>query len=202
MFNLQIGNKKTKNQPQEQLSQTEPQPENQTKATEASAEPLNTSSPQIDAEPTHFDDLISDAEASEFEHEQAEVRSNMLTQEDFRTLWVKGFGGASMLTGIKALSLPNSHVGIEEAEMCADAIYETILDIPALHFMLNPSNKWLERAMVIGMFTMGMRNAVIQEAIERRNEQAGAQSKTKTKQKTHDTGELTPDQMSALTGGA
>lgn len=160
---------------------------------------LNISSQGMN-EPSHFDDLINAQEEAEHEQEREAITSTMLTQEDFRLLWVKAFSGASMLTGIKALRLPNGHVDIDAAHAASDAIYETILDIPALHFMLHPSNKWIERAFVVGMFGMGMRAAVIEEAIQRRKEAQKDAPRPAPAAKSHDTGDLTPEQAAALTG--
>lgn len=129
-----------------------------------SAQPSNTSSPQTDA-PTHFDELIEGAESAERVEQQQAIKSTMLREEDFRVLFVKGLSGLSMVTGIESLRLPNTHVDVRGAEDCADAIYGTIVDIPALHFMLSPGNKWLERAFVVGMFSFGMVKAIEAEAL-------------------------------------
>lgn len=98
-------------------------------------------------------------------------------------LFVKGLSGVSMLTGIDSLRLPNGHVDIRAAEDCADAIYGTILDVPALHFLLHPGNKWMERAFVVTMFSMGMVKAIEAEGREKLAAKRAAQTMDYSKAK-------------------
>jgi hypothetical protein len=164
---------------------------------------LNTSSQAtIDETVTGFDHFLEQAEAEQEQQREAEqqaVISKMMTREEFRQNFIGLHGFASVATGIQALSLPNTHINEATANEVADTFYETILDVPMLHFMLYPGNKWLGRGFVVMMYVQGMRAAI---KVERGKGQKAdfSAAKQSTKQKTHDTGELSPDQAAALTG--
>ena len=90
----------------------------------------------------------------------AQASSTMISKENFHTLFCGGFTAASHMTKLKSMAVDASDGG---AIACTEALYDTILDIPALHFLLNPYNKWFERAIVIGAFTVPMAAGVAQE---------------------------------------
>jgi hypothetical protein len=183
---------------QEILDQSQP-----ATAPEESAQPLDTSSPAT-SEPDHFDELIGRAEEVEQEGEKAAISAKMLTQDQFRQSFIGLHGMASSFTGWQSLALPNSHVNEATANEVADTLYETILDVPMLHFMIQPGNKWLGRTIVMAVYVQGMRQAITAEAAQKRKEKGEeisyAKAKAASKQKTHDSGELTPEQQAALTG--
>ena len=153
-------------------------------------------------EPSHFDHLIAEIDEQEAEQaqEQAEeehkaLTSKMLTRDEFRDSFVGLHGAAAAFTGIKALALPNSHINTATADEVSDTIYETILDIPMLHFMLYPGNKWLGRGFVMVMYVQGMRNAIGEEVAARNNAQS-EKSKSSTAKKAE--GDVSSDQAAAL----
>lgn len=160
-----------------------------------SLEGLDTSS-QATNEPSHFDDLITSAEKVEAEQEFNEVSSSMVTLEQFQQSFTGLHGLASSLSGIKAIALPNSGVSQEVADQTAIALYETIMDIPMLHFMLQPGNKWLGRSFVMLAYVQGMRIAIREElgAKQKKTQQTKPQAQQPPK------GDISPDQAAALTG--
>ena len=163
---------------------------------------LNTSSPATH-EPDHFDHLINEAEEAEAEEGRAAISAAMLTQEQFRQSFIGLHGMASSFTGWQSIALPNSQINAATANEVADTLYETILDVPMLHFLIQPGNKWLGRALVMAVYVQGMRGAVMAERAEKRKAAGKADfgaAKRATQQKSHDSGELSPDQVAALTG--
>lgn len=179
MKNKQISSEATQKSSQELTTgETMEQPSSpqshQSIPVEALEEVSPTSSPQIEDEPTHFDSFIEE-DIQTTESIEEGLSPAHLRREDFKMIFIKGFGGLSRLTKRKAFKIPNSDVDVEDAHACADAIYDTILDIPALHFLLNPSNKWIERSFSITMFTIGMRAALRTERAETVKEEQGAQ---------------------------
>lgn len=139
----------------------------------------------------------------EQEQEQAVVSNNVLPKDE----WCKGFiamhGMGAAFMGIKALALPNARIDGATAQQVAETFYEMILEIPMLHFMLQPGGKWLGRVMVIGMYAQGMRAAVGEELQERRNTaEKGSGDFSAAKRATQPTekGEPSAEQAAALAG--
>jgi len=124
--------------------------------------------------PTHFDEMLNEPKgAASYEGENLD-RSQILSGDDFHELFCVGMNTASAVMQIKSLSVQ------KEDEACRNAtraMYETILDIPSLRFMLQPQNKWLERAIAIGVFTVPMAQAVANETAQKK---AAQKSKSKT----------------------
>jgi len=132
-----------------------------------SEEGLHTSTDEI---PNHFDDLIDGEQAGEQATHTAQIKSGMLSLNDFHTLFCGGFSAASHMTGLKSMAVDASDGG---AIACTGALYDTILDIPMLHFLLNPNNKWFERIIVIGAFTAPMAAGVSVELKARKKPKGG-----------------------------
>jgi len=88
------------------------------------------------------------------------VSIGLIGADEFHILFCVGFSTASHLTKLKSLHVERED---ESARACTQALYDTIIDVPALHFMLQPQNKWFERAIAIGMFTVPMALAVKDE---------------------------------------
>lgn len=203
---LKLGNpKKTPSQPEEnqqhKINSVEPMEMEAQEAEAVLVEHSNTSSQPQNDEPSHFDDLIEDQDTVEQEQERAQISSKMLTQEQFQQSFFGLHGMAAMFTGLQSLALPNKHVNEMSATEVADALYETILDIPMLHFMLQPGNKWLGRAFVIGAYVRGMSMAVSEEKQQRRNtaeKQSGNFSAAKRATQPTEKGEPSLDQAAAL----
>lgn len=138
-----------------------PQPEPQ--SPEASLEPSSTSSP-TDEPPTHFDDLIGGATVQPIEGATAQ-EAVKLGRDDFHKLFMMGFKVGHSLTKLQSLNVPPEDTAARD---CAHALYDSVIDIPALHFLLEPQNKWFERVIVIGTFTVPMAISVKAEIAERR----------------------------------
>lgn len=158
-----------------------------------------TSSSEI--EPTHFDHLIEEEAQAEEVEERAAVSGQMLTQEEFRKSFFGLHGMAATFSGLKSLELPNSHVSAETGSEIADTIYETILDVPLLHGLLYPNNKWIGRGFMMIVYVQGMRGAIREELQARQPQKPEKSSFSKAKKATSGEGELSPDQLAALTGG-
>ncbi len=196
MFSL---NKKTQNTPQAPKEAAENPPKELARGTEnPNPSPQQTVSPQktleksvLDyseasseegqpsTEPDHFDELI----ASETKAEQAQqaqvATAAMLGPNEFHAVFCVGFSTASHMTGLKSLEVNKDDAA---AQNCTRALYETIQDIPLLHFLLQPQNKWFERAIAIGAFAVPMAAAVSAE-IEERNAAPQEEQKPATQQK-------------------
>jgi len=154
-------------------------------------------------EPSHFDHLIDEINDSEAEQQQEakeqekqELTSTMMSQDDFTANFIGLHGAAATFSGIKSLALPNSHVNEATAEEVAGVLYETILDIPMLHFMLYPGNKWIGRGFVMIMYVQGMRGAISAEMAEKGHKKQKAKPHTKSQPSFE--GDVSPDQAAAL----
>lgn len=196
---LKIGNN-SKEAP-EKTPETEPSQNSQNQAFQSQPE-FATSSPENE-EPSHFDHLIEKGDDPSPDHAPA-PQNQLLSQEQFRQSFIGLHGMAASFSGIKALALPNSHINEGTAHEVADTLYETIQDVPILHFLIQPGNKWLGRALVMAVYVQGMRGAVAQEMAEKRKYSQkmdySAAKRAAKPQKSHDSGDLTPDQAAALTG--
>ena len=203
MFTLKKAEKKQK-------PDTEPpkQPEMPKEQKPEVSETLLKSSSPDTATPTHFDSLLNGADmpvqdtAAPMSPAQEQGGTGKIQREDFHKLFLTGFNVAHNLTGYKSLKVSPED---SAAQDCSTAIYDTILDIPALHFLLNPSNKWMDRAVAIGAFTIPMAIAVKTEAAQKKKpvKQKPASfttAKKATQEKSQQTGDPTPEQIAALTG--
>lgn len=101
----------------------------------------------------HFDELLDEPEISASFESGSTIVPGMLDKEGFHALFIGAFKVANLMTQLNSLNIPDGDVN---AKAASDALYETIRDIPALHFMLQPQGKWMGRAMCIGMFAVPM----------------------------------------------
>lgn len=154
LANLKLGKKKTEPTTEIQETPTETITEEAVSSVDYSA---------ADETPDHFDDLIGDA--PETETTTAIKSSDMIDHAAFHALFCVSFNTASAVTKLKSLSVDKDD---DACQNCTRALYETIYDIPMLHFMLKPSGKWMERAVAIGMFTVPMAMGVSAELAARR----------------------------------
>tara|TARA_B100001989_G_C24541525_1_gene467882 strand:- start:1515 stop:2096 length:582 start_codon:yes stop_codon:yes gene_type:complete len=178
----------TETQQSQQTTLDHPQPDHQ----EELSGQQNTSSQQTN-EADYFDDLINDHETAQAEEQQEQVKATMLTKEQFIQSFFGLHGAAAAVTGIQALALPNSRINHATGSEIAEMFYETILDIPILHFMLYPENKWLGRGVMMIVYVQGMRGAIAEE----RGSKAKKAPEPRNPDK-HPKGEVKPDQAAAL----
>lgn len=134
---------------------------------QSSAEFLAEKQPSIN-EPSHFDGLINDTRKTEQRIEVVTQQSNMIDKEGFHELFCGGFNVAHHMSGLKSLAVDKSD---GKSIAASGALYDTIQDIPMLHFLLMPQGKWMERAVAIGMFTIPMAQNVAAELAQRHAEQ-------------------------------
>lgn len=154
----------------------EPQPNNLEKNQPGQAQnPINekpetVSSPvsSTDAPPEWASDLGVERgtpEQAEAEAQGVQYASEFLDKESWHKVFCAGFCAASSMTGFQSLHVDETD---GRAIGCTDALYETFLEIPALHFLLKPPGKWAARAFAIGAFTLPMAKGVQMEIAERR----------------------------------
>lgn len=155
----------------------------------------------------YFDDLIEGEEAQAEAEVRASVSASMLSKDQFIDSFFGLHKMAANMTGIEAIRLPNNKVDEPLGREVADTLYETILDIPMLHFMLQPGNKWLGRGFVMIAYVQGMRGAILEERRQKAQDKAinfsqakRAQAKNQKSQQPQVEGELSPEQRAALTG--
>lgn len=117
-----------------------------------------------DEPPSHFDGLIDDAPDTLPVHHDGGYNEAMLDKEAFHALFCGSFEVGSLMTGLKSLHVDK---GDGKAVAASAALYDTILDVPMLHFMLKPQGKWMARVMAMGMFGFSMSQAVKAELSER-----------------------------------
>lgn len=117
--------------------------------------------------PDHFDDLIGDVSGSDVKTAQVVSGANIMTKDEYATFFRGGFKFARHMSGIKSLDITPQNE--EAAKGAADAVYETIMDIPSLHWMLDKAlfGKWGERAFAIAAFSIPMAMAVKEELSQR-----------------------------------
>ena len=166
-------------------------------------EQLNISSPPHEEATTHFDDLIEGANSEEVAQEQAIINNSLVPRDE----WCRGFiaihGIGATFTGIQSIALPNSQINIATAQEVAETFYDMILEVPMLHFMLQPGGKWLGRIFVVGAYARGMSVAVGTEMRERREISENKNSNfsdAKRATKPREDGEPDASQVAALTG--
>lgn len=77
----------------------------------------------------------------------------ILGKDEFFLVFIGGFKVAAIVTHLKSVEVNQDD---RTARAACDAIYDTLNEIPALRFMLEPQGKWMGRVMAIGMFTVPM----------------------------------------------
>lgn len=79
----------------------------------------------------------------------AAAEAGLFDRETFFGAFVQGQVLAGTFLGLQTLvEAPKS----DAARPAADAIYDSLVETPALHFLLKPGNKWIGRAVVIGAY--------------------------------------------------
>lgn len=104
----------------------------------------------------HLDAIAVDDWTAGEDAEQAQVGPDyapdgFLTREMFR----EGFGLTFRLVGaITSLDAIKNAPDRPEASPAADVVYDIARETPWLHFLIQPSNVWLQRAIVLGAFAL------------------------------------------------
>lgn len=167
---LKIG-QRSQNTPETVSSKEEKnQPGQQQKSLNENPEMVSSPPSSTDAPPEWVSDLGVErgtAEETEAAAQGMQAQQMMLGKDDFHRVFCGGFQMASAITGLKSLNVEETDA---KAEAASKALYDTILDVPMLHFLLMPQGKWLERAAAIGMFTVPMVLSVRAEIALRQTE--------------------------------
>lgn len=202
MFNMKIG---SSSKPQKQIPSSPAiksgQPQAEVITPEVLDQPLNTSSPEPDAA-THFDDLINEEGAEDFSAAPRGPSGGFISKEDFHKVFVTGFVGAHHLTKLQSLKVnPDDGAAID----ASSAIYDSIMDIPALHGMLKTDGKWWGRILAIGVFTVPLASNIGAEMAARkapRQQPQSAQPEQKAAAPAQPVSPGEPDELAraALTG--
>lgn len=140
-------------QPEAPEAQPSPQPN-------PSSEGLDNYSATSSDETAHLDKLLEAEAAGEVEAQFEAAAAVRLGKEEFHKVFITGFKITHGMSGYKCFDVQE---GDPAARECAGALYDTIVDIPALHFILEPRSKWLGRIIAIGAFTLPMGRAFAEE---------------------------------------
>ena len=148
--------------------------------------------------PDHFDELIGEAEIS-LGIKPAPSHA-MLSADDFHKVFVGGFNFSHHISGLKSLKVDGNHDAARDA---SKAIYDTIIDVPMLHFILKPGGKWMERGFAVAAFTFPMAQALNAELAAKRHTPSPGAPAAQTKVSPTPTAPGDPDDMAryTLTGG-
>lgn len=156
MINLKIGPKQKLISPPIQSEPTnlqEPQlnlnpSQNPPLQSEADFQPSSTDAPD------HFDVLFDGPEIPGGGNPPGEPPGpGILGKDEFFLVFIGGFKVAAIVTHLKSVEVNQDD---RTARAACDAIYDTVNEIPALRFLLEPQGKWMGRVMAIGMFAVPM----------------------------------------------
>ncbi len=95
-----------------------------------------------------------------------------LDKASFHKLFCGTFTMASHLSGLKTLAVND---GDGRALAASEALYETIEETPALHFLIQPSGKKMQRIIAIATFAVPLAIGVRNELAARHGAPVGAQ---------------------------
>lgn len=101
----------------------------------------------------HLDQLINDFEDTEKTvNTQRQINSGTLISKDVFIGLIFGAAdfGKNFKPEYKSLQMLDS--GNIAAVNAFEVLYDCILDVPQLHWMLNPGGKWAQRGFALGMF--------------------------------------------------
>jgi len=93
------------------------------------------------------------------------------TRDEFFAAFIGCFKGANVLVQYKTgEALRSLDIAADDpaARAASDAIYDTALEVPWLHWLLSPGNKWVQRIAVIGAFGFTVSTGVAAELKARR----------------------------------
>lgn len=98
----------------------------------------------------------------------------VLPREAFRAGFDMAFRFAGSLTGLKTLAQAPDR---PDAAAAADCLYDCALETPWLRWLIEPSNIWLQRTVVLGAFAVPLALEARAELRERREAAAAARAK-------------------------
>ncbi|PZO86540.1 MAG: hypothetical protein DI626_06285 [Micavibrio aeruginosavorus] len=127
-----------------------------------------------DDAPDHFDALLA---APPVAATAAPLPSSAIDKDGFHKMFVGGFTVFSIVTHLRSLKVEAED---GTARAASDAIYDTIQDVPALHFLLEPQGKWMGRVACIAAFAVPMALNVRAELAARQQVPANDKKQEKT----------------------
>lgn len=134
---------------QEESNPISSQPPSQSlpQQSEADSQPSSTDAPE------HFDALFDNPEIQAGPMPGETPAPGILGKDEFFLVFIGGFKVAAIVTHLKSVEVNQDD---RTARAACDAIYDTVNEIPALRFLLEPQGKWMGRVMAIGMFAVPM----------------------------------------------
>ena len=148
-------------------SESQSQPENpisQNLMLETSGNNSPGAMPDFDGAPIPEDELKDDAPIIGEGSEGKLTPTGRMTYEVFDQTFCAVFSVAGHATGFKTLV---DAPGLGSRPDATKAMYEIILDTPALHWMIEPSGLWMQRALALGMFFVPVAQGVANEMREK-----------------------------------
>ncbi len=126
--------------------------------------PSDRSSTASSAEaPAHLDAALAAATGAELELDGGAAK--FMPRDEWITMWLTTHRMAGSIAGLGALETAPDRPGAPDA---AGAIYDSAAETPSLHWLIEPQNKWLQRALVIGAFYGPLGRDTIREVKARR----------------------------------
>ncbi|PLW75404.1 hypothetical protein [Cohaesibacter celericrescens] len=108
--------------------------------------------------------------------------AGVLTKDQFYMAFASVFDFSGLMLQLQSLPIQAHEQG--SARAASDAIYEVAEKSPWLSFLIEPSNEWVQRALVVGTFAFGKAMAVSGEL--------NARNKNTAKNKTSSTSNNNP----------
>lgn len=178
MSEFNLGDKPTQAKQKNPTRQETPEPLKLTITAETSTENVNQLStppiggsnpdtaplPDFDNAPLPDDETQAQVTVGEGARDKV-TSSGMMTYEAFDQLFCTTFLISGHATGFKTLT---DAPALSSRPDATRAMYDAILDTPALHFIINPQSLWMQRAFAMGAFFVPVSIGVANELRERR----------------------------------
>lgn len=101
---------------------------------------------------------LSFTQSAEDEEQGGSYKDYLMDKEMFfKMYFCAGFQIVGALKDVETLKQVHS---VNLSREASDAVYDTIMDVPMLHFLIDPQSKWINRAATIGMFGFQLKMAV------------------------------------------
>ncbi len=150
---------------------------------ETAAEVADCPSSAADPHQTHLEALATDLETAEAET-MAETEAapagevggvpvdgqGFVTRGAFPEYWGQGLRLAGLMSGLETLRGSPDQPTWPEA---AGAIYDTLRDMPSLHFLIRPGGKWMQRAALVAIWGLPVATGCVAELRARKSPKAG-----------------------------